>query len=767
MSGSEPPPGRSAGPPQILAPDDARALVAGTHPDPFTVLGPTSDGAHLVVHIPYAAGVSAVNDTDEVELTAYPDAPGVFTGPILPFYRLRITWPGIGYGPGSTEIREDPYRFGPVIGPVDEYLIGQGTHRRLWQVLGAHVMTHEGVGGVHFAVWAPNATRVSVVGDHDNWDPTAHPMRPRGTTGVWELFIPGLDDGAVYKYDILGPGGEHLPQKSDPVGFGAEPAPATGSVVRRLGTHDWADAAWLARRAAANATDAPVSIYEVHLGSWRRHPDGTALTYRELAVDLVDYVADLGFTHIEFMPVSEYPFDGSWGYQPIGLYAPTNRYGTPGEFAALVDAAHARGLAVLADWVPGHFPTDDHGLGRFDGTALYEHLDPRRGFHPDWTTFIFNYGRPEVGGYLTANALYWLDEYHLDGLRVDAVSSVVWRDYSRRAGEWVPNDDGGREDYEGIDFLRDTTAAVSSDVPGTAMVAEESTTFPGVTSPPDPDGRAVGLGFDYKWNLGWMNDSLEYFGLDPVYRRYHHNQLTFSLTYAFTENFVLPVSHDEVVHGKGSMYGRMPGGPDHGFRLANLRAFYAYMWGWPGKKLLFMGTEFGQVAEWDYAGELEWHCLADAGHRGVQSLVRDLNRIYRDEPALHRRDCDGRGFQWLIVDADGRDAGDGNGAADEVFAWLRRGDPGDPHIVVVLNLTPVERTGYRVPFPVPGRWNEALNTDSAFYGGGDRGNTGAVETEPVACGTEAQSALVTLPPLSAIYFVEDTTLTTTHTKEIP
>nr|WP_297006482.1 1,4-alpha-glucan branching protein GlgB [uncultured Corynebacterium sp.] len=700
----------------MLPAAEARELIAGTHPDPFAALGPTADGRHVVVHVPGASAVAVVNDTDTVELDPFPATDGVpagsglFTGAILPYYRLRVTWPGIGYGAGSTEVREDPYRFGPVIGQVDEYLLGQGTHRRLWEVLGAHLIRHEGVAGVHFAVWAPEASRVSVVGDHDSWDPTAHPMRRRGSTGVWELFLPGLDEGAVYKYDLLDAAGDPLPQKADPVGFGAERAPATGSVVRRLGVHHWRDAAWTAARTDPHSPgvsdrDRPVSIFEVHLGSWRRHADGTPPTYRELAVDLIDYVADLGFTHIEVLPVSEYPFDGSWGYQPIGLYAPTNRYGTPADFAAFVDAAHAKGLAVLADWVPGHFPTDAHGLGRFDGSALYEHLDPRRGFHPDWTTWIFNYGRPEVANYLTANALYWFDEYHLDGLRVDAVSSVVWRDYSRRSGQWVPNDDGGREDYEGIDMLRDTTAEVAGEFPGTTMIAEESTTFPGVTAAPDLSGRPVGLGFDYKWNLGWMNDSLGYFGRAPVHRRHHHHELTFGLTYAFTEAFVLPVSHDEVVHGKGSVYGRMPGGPDHGARLANLRAFYGYMWAHPGKKLLFMGTEFGQVAEWDFAGELEWHCLDDAGHRGVQALVRDLNRLYRSSPALYRRDCDPSGFRWLIVDADGSGPPDTPEAADEVFAWVRRGGPGDPQVVVVLNLTPVERSGYRVPLPGPGRWD--------------------------------------------------------------
>lgn len=463
------------------------------------------------------------------------------------------------------------------------------------------------------------------------------------------------------------------------------------------------------------------------------------MSYRELAEQLIDHVAELGFTHIEVLPISEHPFDGSWGYQPIGLFAPSIRYGTPAEFAAFVDAAHARGIGVLADWVPGHFPTDQHGLGRFDGTALYEHANPQEGFHPDWSTLIFNYGRPEVSNYLVANALYWLDEYHLDGLRVDAVASMLYRDYSRRPGEWVPNKDGGRENYEAIDFLREANVETYGRHPGITMIAEESTAFPGVTGRVDQGG----LGFGYKWNLGWMNDSLTYFGRDPLYRKYHHNDLTFGITYAFSENFVLPISHDEVVHGKGSMYGRMPG--THADKLGNLKAFYGYMWGYPGKKLLFMGQEFGQPREWNHDTELDWGVLDDPGHAGVMGVVADLNRLYRAQPALHRRDTDGGGFQWLLADA----------VEEQVFAWLRRGDPGDPHVVVVLNLTPVERTGFRLGFPVPGRWIEALNTDSALYGGGDRGNNGAARTEPIPAQQEAQSALLTLPPLSALYFVED------------
>ena len=717
----------------VLNAQQARLLAQGRHPDPFAALGPTDDGKNVVVRLPGAEQLWLFNATDEVQLLADATDPALFTGPALPYYRLRIRWAS-----GQLEERDDPYRFGPVMGQLDEHLIGEGEHQCLWNALGAHLLTHEKVAGVHFALWAPNAQRVSVVGDFNAWNGTAHPMRSRGATGVWELFLPGLDEGVVYKYEILGPDGTLMPLKADPVGFGSEHPPATGSVVRQLGAHQWQDQQWVARREEINSVDAPISIYEVHLGSWRRSGN-ESLSYVQLASQLVDYAADLGFTHIEVMPVSEHPFDGSWGYQPIGLFAPTIRYGTPQDFAAFVDAAHARGLGVIADWVPGHFPTDQHGLGRFDGTALYEHLDPREGFHPDWNTLIYNYGRPEVRNFLVANALYWLGEYHLDGLRVDAVASMINRDYSRAEGQWIANKDGGNENYEALDFLKQTNVASYGQHPGIAMIAEDSTAYPGVTRPVD----AGGLGFGYKWNLGWMNDSLEYFGKDPVYRKHHHNQLTFGITYAFSENFLLPISHDEVVHGKGSMYSRMPG--SHADKLGNLKAFYGYMWGYPGKKLLFMGQEFAQASEWDHAGELDWGALADPGRAGVQSLVRDLNRLYRDVPALHRRDADGRGFQWLVVDA----------ANDQVFAWLRRGDPTDVHVVVVLNLAPVERTGYRIGFPLAGRWIEALNTDSSAYGGGDRGHGGAIETEPIASGDEAQSALLTLPPLSAIYFVEE------------
>lgn len=719
----------------VLDVQQVHLLAQGRHPDPFAMLGPTEDGKQIRVRIPGAEQLWLFNATDEVQLKAHPSDPALFTGPALPYYRLRIHWPS-----GYVEEREDAYRFGPVLGQFDEHLIGQGEHHGLWRTLGAHLITHEQVPGVHFALWAPNATRVSVVGDFNSWNGTVHPMRLRGATGVWELFLPGLNEGTVYKYELLGQDGQVLPLKADPVGFGSEHPPATGSVVRTLGAHDWNDEQWVARRESINAVDAPISIYEVHLGSWRR--DGNtnkSLSYLQLATQLVDYVADLGFTHIEVLPVSEHPFDGSWGYQPVGLFAPTVRYGTPQEFAAFVDAAHARGLGVIADWVPGHFPTDQHGLGRFDGTALYEHLDPREGFHPDWNTLIYNYGRPEVRNFLVANALYWLDEYHLDGLRVDAVASMINRDYSRKDGEWIANKDGGNENYEALEFLKQTNVASYGQHPGITMIAEDSTSYPGVTRPVD----AGGLGFGYKWNLGWMNDSLEYFGKDPVYRKHHHNQLTFGITYAFSENFLLPISHDEVVHGKGSMYSRMPG--NHADKLGNLKAFYGYMWGYPGKKLLFMGQEFGQRSEWNFQGQLEWDALDDPGHAGVLSLVRDLNKLYREQPALHRRDTSAEGFQWLLVDD----------VEHQVFAWLRRGEPGDAHVVVVVNLTPVDRTGFRIGFPVAGRWVEALNTDSESYHGANRGHGGAIETEAVPAGGEAQSALLTLPPLSAIYFVEE------------
>jgi 1,4-alpha-glucan branching enzyme len=703
-------------------------LAEGRHGEPFAMLGPHDGG--IVALVPDAERLWAVGAAT-VALARV--AEGVFAGPWPEGTPYRLRAEGAA---GRWEF-DDPYRFGPVLGEIDEYLIGEGRHRRLWQALGAHLICHEGVDGVHFALWAPNAQRVSVVGAFNNWDGRRHQMRRRGATGVWEIFLPGLGAGEAYKYEVLGAGGAMLPLKADPLGFGAEHAPGTASVVRALGVHDWADAGWMGTRAEAAAIGAPISIYEVHSGSWRRVEEqgGRPLSYFEMSSQLVDYAADMGFTHIELLPISEHPFDGSWGYQPIGLYAPTIRHGRPEEFAALVDAAHRRGLGVILDWVPGHFPTDAHGLAQFDGTALYEHADPREGFHRDWNTAIFNFGRREVANYLLANALFWLEEYHLDGLRVDAVASMLYRDYSRPEGEWVRNIKGGRENLEAIAFLREMNAAAYGGAPGIMTVAEESTSFPGVSRPVHEGG----LGFGYKWNMGWMNDSLRYFARDPIHRQHHHHELTFASSYAWSENFVLPISHDEVVHGKGSMLGKMPGSDEE--RFANLRAFYAFMWGHPGKKLLFMGQEFGQAREWAQAGQLDWHLLDDPKHRGVQDLIRDLNRLYRETPALHWGDCRAEGFEWVEADD----------AARSVFAFERRA-PGAAPVLVVANLTPVEHVDYRLGLSQPGDWHEILNTDSAHYGGANRGNMGAVVASTKGWQGRAQSGAFYLPPLSVVMF---------------
>lgn len=717
--------------------DASLALIEGRHGDPFAVLGPhLRDGAWTVtVFQPGAERVWLLTGktAKATEAEPVPDAPGLFVGQLTKNqpYRLRAQ------NPEATWELEDPFRFGPVLGEMDEYLFAEGTHRRLWQVLGAHVITHEGVEGTHFAVWAPNADRVSVVGDFNIWDGRRHPMRRRGATGVWEIFVPGLGEGTVYKYEIRGAGGQTLPLKADPVGFGSEHPPANASVVRDIRTTHWQDDAWMDARAARHTVEAPISVYEVHLGSWRRAPGNRMLSYDELAEQLVNYVAGMGFTHIELLPISEYPFDGSWGYQPVGLYAPTIRHGTPNEFRAFVDAAHRKGLGVILDWVPGHFPTDPHGLGRFDGTSLYEHQDPKEGFHQDWNTLIYNYGRVEVQNYLISNALYWLKEYHLDGLRVDAVASMLYRDYSRAAGQWVPNKDGGRENYEAIALLQKMNIAAYGECPGIVTVAEESTAFPGVSRPADWGG----LGFGFKWNMGWMNDTLSYMQRDPIFRKHHHHQMTFGLHYAWSENYLLPISHDEVVHGKGSMLGKMPGDSEQKF--ANLRAYYGFMWGHPGKKLLFMGQEFAQSAEWNHNQSLDWHLLDCSQHQGIQTLVRDLNALYRTTPALHVNDTRPDGFRWL----------ESNDAENSTYAWVRRGRETDRQAVVVVNMTPVERR-MRLGFPAAGQWDEALNTDAEIYGGANRGNLGGVTTEGEPWHGQAQSAMVTLPPLSAVYFIQ-------------
>ncbi|MHA6323858.1 1,4-alpha-glucan branching protein GlgB [Roseivivax sp. CAU 1753] len=715
----------------------ARILDA-TSDDPFAVLGPhdVEGTRHVTVCDPHAAEMAAVIGKKTYPLDAVADLPGIFCGPVPgdDAYGLRGS-----DGAGKTWDMEDAYRFGPVLGEIDEYLLGEGTHRALWKALGAHVMTHDGVHGTHFAVWAPNARRVSIVADFNGWDGRRHLMRRRGATGVWEHFVPGVGEGAAYKYELIGAQGDIMPLKSDPLGFGSQHPPENASVVRDIAGYGWSDDTWMTDRAARNSRDAPISVYEVHLGSWKRKADNRRISYIEAATELVDYVTDMGFTHIELMPISEYPFDGSWGYQPVGLFAPTVRHGPPHEFRDLVNAAHKAGVGIILDWVPGHFPTDKHGLGQFDGTALYEHADPREGFHQDWNTLIYNYGRREVKNFLTSNALYWLEEYHVDGLRVDAVASMLYRDYSRDAGEWVPNKDGGRENYEAIDVLRTMNTETYGAHPGIMTVAEESTSFPKVSQPVH-DG---GLGFGFKWNMGWMNDTLDYIQKDPIYRQHHHSQMTFGLVYAFSENFVLPISHDEVVHGKGSMLGRMPGNDWE--RFANLRAYYGFMWGHPGKKLLFMGQEFAQPSEWNHDTSLPWHLLETPSHGGIQALVRDLNALYAATPALHVKDCDPEGFQWI----------EENDASRSVFAWRRKGNAGDAEVVVLCNFTPVEQSHYRIGLPSEGRWREALNTDAALYGGADRGNMGGVTATDAPSHGLPASAEVYLPPLSAVFLIKD------------
>jgi 1,4-alpha-glucan branching enzyme len=644
-------------------------------------------------------------------------------------YRLRLE-----VGEQTVEI-DDPYRFDAILGELDVYLIAEGNHLRLYDKLGAHPIEMAGVAGVGFLVWAPNATRVSVVGEFNAWDGRRHPMRKRIECGAWELFVPAVGAGEVYKFEIKGPQGEVLPLKADPFAFAAEHPPRTASVVYGISDIAWTDQDWMGTRAAANARNAPISIYECHLGSWMRVPEdgGRYLSYRELAERLVPYVKDMGFTHLELLPVSEFPFDGSWGYQPIGLFAPTSRHGDPADFAAFVDACHRAGIALLLDWVPGHFPTDPHGLGSFDGTHLYEHADPRQGFQMDWNTLIYNYGRKEVTNFLLANAVFWLKHYHVDGLRVDAVASMLYLDYSRKAGEWIPNMFGGNENLDAIAMLKRMNELAFGDAEGATTVAEESTAWPSVSRPV----YLGGLGFGYKWNMGWMHDTLEYFSQEPIYRRYHHHHLTFGLIYAFTENFVLPLSHDEVVHGKGSLLGKMPG--DRWQKFANLRAYFGFMFGHPGKKLLFMGCEIAQEREWNHDRSLDWHLLDDPMHRGVQAVLRDLNHLYRDLPALHELDCEAEGFEWLEL----------HDSEQSVLAFLRRAADGSV-AVVVCNLTPVPREGYRIGVPLSGYYRERINTDAAVYGGSNVGNAGGVGAEEVSSHGRPYSLCLTLPPLATV-----------------
>ena len=714
------------------------ALVEGRHRDPFAVLGVHEENGRLMLRafVPGAATVAATTrDGEPLASLQRRHAEGFFegviprrTGYLLHAANAQDQW-----------VVDDAYAYGPVLGPLDDWLLGEGTHARLYDRLGAHVLEHEGVTGVHFAVWAPNARRVSVVGDFNRWDGRRHVMRKRIDGGVWEIFVPALAEGTLYKYEIIGRDGTLLPLKADPVGFGAELRPGTASVVRCTADFAWSDERFLAERAQRDPRRVPMSIYEVHLGSWRRAEGNRWLTYDELGDTLIPYAVELGFTDLELMPVNEHPLDESWGYQPLGLFAPTARFGTPAGFARFVDRAHAAGLGVLLDWVPAHFPDDPQGLAWFDGTALYEHADPMLGRHPDWDTAIFNFGRPEVVNYLVGNALFWLDRYHVDGLRVDAVASMLYLDYSRKAGQWRPNRHGGNENLEAVAFLRRLNEAVYAHHAGAVTIAEESTSWPLVSQPT----YAGGLGFGFKWNMGWMHDTLAYLQQAPVHRRWHHNLITFGLTYAFAENFVLPLSHDEVVHGKGSLYGKVPGNPWE--KCATLRACFAFMWAQPGKKLLFMGQEFAQEREWGVERELDWRLIESPLHRGVQAVVRDCNRLYRSERALHELDCEAAGFRWLVVDD----------AERSLFAWVREGGAGSSPVVAVANFTPVVRSAIRLGLPRPGRWREILNTDAAVYGGSGCGNKGAVLADEIGSHGQRWSAELTLPPLATLWLTPD------------
>ena len=711
---------------------DVAALLEARHPDPFAVLGPhAAAGGHVWrVLRPGAEHVEAMQGGRAFPLSKR-HAFGFFEG-MVPHGRpcqLRVT------EGGTTSIFADPYAFGPSLGPLDDHLLIEGTHQRLHERLGAHLILHEGVAGVRFAVWAPHAMRVSVVGEFNRWDGRWHPMRRRVDSGLWEIFLPGITEGTAYKYELLGADGQMLPLKADPFGFAAELRPANASVVARIDGFAWNDAAYLAARAKRDARRAPMSIYEVHAPSWKRHPDDRFWNWDELAADLIPYVVDLGFTHIEFMPVMEHPLDGSWGYQPIGMHAVTARLGHPLGLMRFIDAAHGAGIGVLLDWVPAHFPEDAHGLARFDGTALYEHPDPQRGYHPDWQTAIYDYGRKEVQAFLASNALFWLERFHADGLRVDAVSSMIHLDYSREAGQWTPNEDGGNDNRDAVGFLRRSNSMLAEQAPGALIIAEEATDWTGISAPVSQGG----LGFAFKWNMGWMNDTLRYVAKDPLHRRWHHRLMNFGMMYAFNEAFILPLSHDEVVHGKATLLGRMPG--DDWQRFANLRAYYGFMWGHPGKKLLFMGQEFGQWREWSETRELDWWLLAHKPHQGIQCLVRTLNHLHRDLPALHARDCEAEGFCWI----------DANASEHSLFTWLRFDGAGGPPLAVLCNFTPVPREAVLVGLPFGGVWREVLNTDAAEFGGSGQGNLGVVTaTHDPAFGHPA-SARVFLPPLATIY----------------
>ncbi|HEU5085428.1 MAG TPA: 1,4-alpha-glucan branching protein GlgB [Acidimicrobiales bacterium] len=712
---------------------DLQRLVEGFHHDPHAVLGvrDSPDGVIVRVRRPEAKAVSMEIDGDRYEGEHL--LGGVFEIPV-PRAPQASDPVHVSYDAFDVDI-VDPYRFWPTLGEVDLHLIGEGRHERLWSVLGARPMEHDGVEGIAFSVWAPAARAVRVVGDWNSWDGRIHPMRALGASGVWELFVPEAEVGQRYRYEIVGADG-HLRLKSDPLARQAEMPPANASVINRS-TYSWRDDEWMQARREIDPVNDRLSIYEVHAGSWRTVPEegDRPLRWDELAEQLADHVTELGFTHIELLPVAEHPFAPSWGYQVSGYFAPTSRFGSPDEFRAFVDHLHQRGIGVIVDWVPAHFPKDEWSLGRFDGTALYEHADPRQGEHPDWGTYVFNFGRNEVRNFLVANALYWLEEFHIDGLRVDAVASMLYLDYSRKDGEWLPNEHGGRENLEAIAFLQETNTVVHRAFPGVRMIAEESTAWGGVSRPV----HLGGLGFGQKWNMGWMHDTLEYFKTDPVYRSHHHGQLTFGFVYAWSENFVLPLSHDEVVHGKGSLLGKMPG--DDWQRFANLRALYGWMWAHPGKQLLFMGGELAQSREWSESRSLDWHLLEHAPHEGVHRLVAALNRAHAEHPAMWQRDTEPAGFDWL----------DASDAQQSVLAFQRNGHGDEPPVVCIANFTPVPRHGFRIGLPRPGTWDEILNTDATEFGGSGVGS-GSVVSEDIPWQGREHSAVVTLPPLAVVWF---------------
>lgn len=727
----------------IVSAAELEALVAVRHSSPHELLGmhPLGDRKGLVVRafLPGADRVDAVpvheSKRPTIHLKRIHDS-GVFEGTTdravdVFAYDLVIAWSN-----GSHTRTRDPFSFLPSVGETDLFLFAQGNERRIFDKLGAHLRNPDGVHGTSFAVWAPSAQRVSVVGDFNGWDGRRHLMRRLGSSGVWEIFIPGVGEGSLYKYEIRDVHGK-VALKTDPYGVFFEPAPKNASIVWNTRKFEWTDGPWIETRRRANPLTSPMSVYEVHIGSWRKKSVAESFSYRELAGPLIDYVQRLGFTHVEFLPVSEHAFYPSWGYQVTGFYSPTCRFGTPDDFQYLVNALHDAGIGVIIDWVPAHFPRDEWALAQFDGTCLYEHEDPRRGAHMDWGTLIFNYGRHEVRNFLTANALFWCERYHIDGLRVDAVASMLYLDYSKKAGEWLPNKHGGKENIEAIEFLREFNHLIHTEHPGVATIAEESTSWGMVSRPP----YLGGLGFSLKWNMGWMHDTLGYFKREPIHRQFHHNELTFAMLYHASENFVLPLSHDEVVHGKGTLLSRMPG--DDWQRFANLRCLLAYQWFFPGKKLLFMGGEIGQTREWSHNAELDWHLLSQGPyHIGTQSLVEDLNALYREHPSLWESDYEPAGFRWV----------DCSDHRQSVLSFLRFRTDGTDPILVILNLTPVLRTGYRVGLPVSGRWEEILNTDAERYSGSNQGNLGGVQAEPSPQHGLPFSAGFTLPPLSVIAF---------------